>query len=116
MADRISNLLVETSNGIALSDSSPNIVDNQKIQQLNSDLNNNVTYESKRDQFGLLTSTQKYNLNVSLRYFNNTPYPNSMSPLLLAGAIPDESSNLGQAVRIVSFDSNNLILVIKVWL
>jgi hypothetical protein len=118
MADRISTVLVETSNGIAVSDSSPNIVDKQKIIQFNSDLKNNVTYESKRDQLGLLTSTLKYNINVSLRYFNNTLYPSSISPLLLAGAIPDESSNLGQTVRIVylSQDSNKLILVVKVWL
>lgn len=118
MADRISTILVETFNGIAISDSSPNIVDKQKITQLNSDLKNNITYESKRDQLGLLTSTLKYNINVSLRYFNNTLYPNSISPLLLAGAIPDESSNLGQTVRIVylSQDSNKLILVVKVWL
>ena len=118
MADRISTILVETSNGIAISDSSPNIVDKPKILQLNNDLNNNVTYESKRDKLGLLTSTLNYNINVSLRYFNNTLYPSSINPLLLAGAIPDDSSNLGQAVRIVylSQDSNKLILVVKVWL
>jgi len=118
MADRISTILVETSNGLAISDSSPNIVDKPKIIQLNNELNNNVTYESKRDQLGLLTSTLKYNINVSLRYFNNTPYPGSISPLLLAGAIPDDSDNLAQTVRIVYLpeDSNKLILVVKVWL
>lgn len=118
MADRISTILVETSNGIAISDSSPNIVDEPKIIQLNNDLKNNVTYESRRDQLGLLTGTLNYNINVSLRYFNNTPYPGSINPLLLAGAIPDESSNLGQTVRIVylSQDSKKLILVVKVWL
>lgn len=121
MADRISIILVETSsdNGIAVSDSSPNILDKTKITQLNSSLNNNVTfesYDSKRYKLGLLTSTLKYNINVSLRYFNNTLYPNSTSPLLQAGAIPDESSNLGQTVRIVYLDSKKLNLVVRVWL
>jgi len=118
IADRISTILVETNNGIAISDSSPNIVEEQKIMQLNDDLNDNVTYEIKRAQLGLLTSTLNYNINVSLRYFNNTPYPSSINPLLLAGAIPDESSNLGKTVRIVylSQDSKKLILIVKVWL
>ncbi|MCX9083885.1 MAG: hypothetical protein OIN87_03685 [Candidatus Methanoperedens sp.] len=118
MADRISTVLVETSNGVAIGDTSPNIVDKDKIIQLNSDLNNNVTYESRRDQLGLLTSTLKYNINVSLLCLNNTLYPDPVNPILLGGAIPDGSSNMGQSVRIVYLpqDSKKLILVVKVWL
>ena len=123
MAERASTVLAESSNGLALSESNPNIIDMDKIKQLNSELNDDSLYETKLMQLGLTTTNINYNINVSLKYINNTFYPNPslfpMSvPLLKAGATPDETANVGKITRVVylSQSSEILLLDVKVWL
>jgi hypothetical protein len=123
MADRVSTVLVEspnTANGLANSASNPNILDKSNIVQLNNDLSdsNSITYQDKTNNLGLNTSNVRYKLNVSLRYFNFSIYPNESSPLLLAGEISDEYASTAQTLRFVyiSADSQRLILLVKVWL
>ena len=121
MADRISTVLVESpniANGLATNVLNPNVLDKSNIVQLNSDLIDPINYEIKLNNLGLVTSTLKYKLNVSLRYFNYSLYPNSSSPLLLAGETSDEYSSTAQTVRFVYIpaDSQRLILLVKVWL
>ena len=121
MAERASTVLVESSSGLALSESNPNVIDIEKVKQLNSDLNDTSMYDTKLMQLGLTTTNINYNINVSLRYINNTLYPNPLStsvPLLNAGATPDDFSNVGKITRVVymSQDSQILILDVKVWL
>ena len=118
MADRASMVLIESTSGLAVSESSPNIIDKTKIVQLGADLNNPLTYDGTRAKLGLVTSNLKYNLNISLRYFNNSLYPNSSYPILMAGSTPDEYTNVAQTMRVVylSQDSKRLMLVVKVWL
>ncbi|VVB87811.1 Uncharacterised protein [uncultured archaeon] len=118
LADRAAAILVESTDGLAASATSPNIIDKTKIVQLNTDLNSPSTYDDKRAELGLVNGNLKYNLNVSLRYFNNSLYPNSSNPLMLGGSIPDEKTNVGQTIRMVylSQDSKQLMLQVKVWI
>ncbi len=123
MSDRVSTVLVEspsTSNGLAISALNPNILEKSDIVQLNSDLNDadSATYHDRLKALGLVTSTLNYRLNVSLYYLNNSLYPNSSSPLLLAGDKPDEYTSTAQTVRFVYIpaDSQRLIFIVKVWL
>ncbi len=121
MAERASTVLVESSSGLAISESNPNVIDMDKVKQLNSDLNNPSLYETKLIQLGLTTTNINYNINVSLRYINNTLYPNPAFPslpLLRAGATPDERANVGKITRVVylSQGSQTLLLDVKVWL
>ena len=116
MAERVSTVLVESIEGLVVSETNPNILDKTKVQQFASELNS--TYDEKLTDLGLKTSNLNYGLNVSLRYFNNSLYPNASYPLLLGGPIPDDYVNLGQTIRMVYLldDTQNLMLVIKVWL
>lgn len=120
MAERASTVLAESSSGLAISESNPNVIDMDKVRQLNSDLNDPSLYDTRLKELGLSTTNINYNINVSLRYINNTPYPGIMStvPLLKAGKTPDESSNVGKITRVVylSQKSEILILDVKVWL
>jgi len=120
MAERASTVLVESSSGLATSESNPNVIDMDKVKQLNDDLNDPLLYDTKLRELGLSTTNINYNINVSLRYINNTLYPGIMPsvPLLKAGHIPDESSNVGKITRIVylSQDFQILLLDVKVWL
>ncbi len=120
MAERASTVLAESSGGLAISESNPNVIDMEKVKQLNSDLNDPSIYDTKLKELGLSTTNINYNINVSLRYINNTLYPGIMStvPLLKAGKTPDEYSNVGKTTRLVylSQDSQILILDVKVWL
>ncbi len=121
MAERASTVLVESSSGLAISESNPNVIDIDKVKQLNSDLNDPLMYDTRLNDLGLSTTNINYNINVSLRYINNTLYPNPSFPslpLLRAGKTPDESSNVGKITRVVylSQKSQILILDVKVWL
>lgn len=118
MAERASTVLAESSSGLAISESNPNVIDKDKVKQLNSDLNTSSLYDTTLIKLGLSTTNINYNINVSLRYINNTLYPNPVSPILKAGATPDESSNVGKITRVVylSQDSQILLLDVKVWL
>ncbi len=118
LADRAAAILVESTDGLAASATSPNIIDKMKVLQLNTDLKSPSTYDNKRAELGLVNGNLKYNLNVSLRYFNNSLYPNSSNPLMLGGSIPDEKTNVGQTIRMVylSQDSKQLMLLVKVWI
>ena len=120
MAERASTVLVESSSGLAISESNPNVIDIEKVRQLDSDLNDPSIYETKLRELGLSTANINYNINVSLRYINNTLYPGIMPsvPLLNAGKTPDDSSNVGKITRVVylSQQSQILILDVKVWL
>ena len=119
MAERASSILVESTK-LAIDSSSPNIIDENKVINFNSSLNGN--YEEELSKIGLVTTNLKYNLNVSLRYFNDTQYPNSSNSLLNAGRITDDNIKVGQIVRFVclsqdiSQDCTRLKLVIRVWL
>ena len=121
MAERASTVLAESSSGLAISESNPNVIDMDKVKQLNSDLNNSLIYDTKLKELGLSTTNINYNINVSLRYINNTLYPGTIMssvPLLNAGKTPDETSNVGKITRIVYLSqySQTLILDVKVWL
>ncbi|MCX9010349.1 MAG: hypothetical protein OIN66_04420 [Candidatus Methanoperedens sp.] len=118
LADRTAMILVESTDGLTASTNGPNIIDKTKIIQLNTDLNNPSTYDNKRAELGLVNGNLKYNLNVSLRYFNYSLYPNSSNPLMLGGSIPAENTNVGQTIRMVylSQDSKRLMLLVKVWI
>jgi hypothetical protein len=121
MADRVCTVLVEspnTTNGLAISALNPNILDKSSIVQLNNDLINTITHKNKLNNLGLMTSTLKYKMNVSLRYFNYSLYPNASSPLLLGGEISDEYTSTAQTIRFVYLpaDSQRLMLLVKVWL
>jgi len=118
MAERASTVLVESSSGLAISESNPNVIDKGKVVQLNSSLNNPSMYNTMLINLGLSTTNINYNINVSLRYINNTLYPSPANPVLKAGPAPDEYSNVGKITRIVylSQDSQRLILEVKVWL
>lgn len=119
MAERISTALAESSSGLAARDATPNIIDKNKVSQLNSSLSDSGDYASLLTEYGLVTGDINYNMHVSLFYFNNTPYPkNGSSALLDAGPIPEKNSNVGMADRAVylSQDSQILILRVKVWL
>lgn len=120
MAERASMVLAESSSGLAISESNPNVIDMDKVIQLNDDLKNPSIYDTKLEELGLSTTNINYNINVSLRYINNTLYPGIMPlvPLLNAGKTPDESSNVGKIIRVVylSQESQILILDVKVWL
>lgn len=119
MAERASSILVESTK-LAIDSSSPNIIDENKVINFNSSLNGN--YEEELSKIGLVTTNLKYNLNVSLRYFNDTQYPNSSNSLLNAGRITDDNIKVGQIVRFVclsqdiSQDCTRLKLVVRVWL
>jgi hypothetical protein len=119
MAERASSILVESTK-LAIDSSSPNIIDENKVIDFNSSLNGN--YEEELSKIGLVTTNLKYNLNVSLRYFNDTQYPNSSNSLLNAGRITDDNIKVGQIVRLVclsqdiSKDCTRLKLVVRVWL
>lgn len=118
MAERVSIVLVESSNGLALRDTTPNIIDRTKVSQLNDDLNNTAMYETMLIKYGLTKTNINYNMHVSLRYFNNTLYPSAFFPLLNSGPTPDDFSNVGQTERVVFLypESQRLILQVKVWL
>lgn len=118
MAERASTVLVESSSGLAISESNPNVIDKDKVVQLNSSLNNPSMYDTMLINLGLSTTNINYNINVSLRYINNTLYPDPAHPILKAGPTPDDFSNIGKITRIVylSQDSQRLILDVKVWL
>ena len=118
LAERAAIILAESSDGLAASATSPNIIDKTKIIQLNSDLNDPVIYSDKRAKLGLVNGNLIYNMNVSLRYFNYSLYPNSSNPLMSGGAIPNDYTNVGQTIRIVylSQDSKPLMLLVKVWI
>jgi len=121
MAERASTVLVESSSGLAISESNPNVIDMDKVIQLDSDLNDPSIYDTKLKELGLSTTNINYNINVSLRYINNTLYPdpsNSFRSLLKAGKTPDESSNVGKITRVVYLSQNSQILIldVKVWL
>ncbi len=118
MAERASTVLAESSSGLAISESNPNVIDKNKAIQLNSDLNLSTLYDTTLIKLGLSTTNINYNINVSLRYLNNTLYPNSLTPVLKAGATPDENSNVAKITRVVylSQDSQILLLDVKVWL
>jgi len=117
IADRVGTVLVESSgsNGLAIGASSPNILDKTKVTQLNNNLNN--SYDDRQDKLGLTTSVMKYNLNVSLRYLNNSLYPNSTNPLLLGGPARGDYTNVAQTIRLIYLeqDSKRLQLVVEVW-
>jgi hypothetical protein len=118
MTERASAIMVESADWLAIDSSSPNIIDKTKVRQLNSDLNDQLKYDDDRSRLGLMTTNLDYNLNISLRYFNNTPYPNASSPLLMGGSVPDDTTKVGQIIRYVylSQDSRRLMLSVKVWL
>lgn len=120
MAERASMILAESSSGLAVSESNPNVIDWDKAIQLNDNLKDPSIYNTELEELGLSTTNINYNINVSLRYINNTLYPGIMPsvPLLNSGKIPDESSNVGKIKRIVylSQKSQILILEVKVWL
>jgi len=121
MAERASVLLVESADWqdrLAIDSSSPNIIDKQKVIDLNSRLNDSTDYDDALSSLGLKTTNLKYNLNVSLMYFNNTPYPNASNPLLIGGKVPDDTTKVGQVIRYVYLkqDSKKLMLSVKVWL
>ena len=119
MAERASSILVESTK-LAIDSSSPNIIDENKVIDFNSSLNGN--YEAELSKMGLVTTNINYSLNVSLRYFNDTLYPNSSNSLLNAGRITDDNTKIGQIVRFVclsqdiSQDCTRLKLVVSVWL
>ena len=122
MAERASSNLVESANMLALDSSTPNIIDSTKASQFNSYLNDPQTYQDTLSEMGLKSTYLNYSLNVSLRFFNDTPYPNPINPLLIGGSIPDDNTKVGQIVRLVclpddtSVDCERLKLVVKVWL
>jgi hypothetical protein len=123
MAERVSSNLVESTTNLLSEDSSiPNIINQTKAEDLNSSLSDPQTYDDKLSELGLNTTHLKYNLNVSLRYFNDTLYPNASKPKLNGGSIPDESTRVGQIVRFVCLpqeppdDCKRLKLVVRVWL
>jgi hypothetical protein len=122
MAERVSSNLVESTTNLLADDSSiPNIINETKAEELNSNLTGSQ-YDDMLSELGLNTTSLRYNLNVSLRYFNETPYPNASNPILNGGSIPDESTKIGQIVRFVCLqqdpptDCKRLKLVVRVWL
>lgn len=116
MAERASTVLVESSRWLAITESYPNVIDREKVGMFNSNMN--TDYNAMLVDLGLSTTNINYNINVSLRYINNTLYPNSFMPLLKAGPTPDERANVGKITRLVylSQDSQILMLDVKVWL
>ena len=126
MAERASVLLVESAGWLAIDSSSPNIIDSLTVKRVNDSLVNDSIVPSEYDdtlsKLGLKTTNLNYNLNVSLRYFNNTLYPNASKPLLLGGKVPDNTTKVGQVIRYVYLkkdteqNSTRLMLSVKVWL
>jgi hypothetical protein len=124
MAERASVLLVESADWLAIDSSSPNIIDNLTVSRVNDSLSPSE-YDTTRSKLGLDTTNLDYKLNVSLRYFNNTIYPNANNPskpLLLGGQIPDNTAKTGQVTRYVYLkkdteqNSTRLMLSVKVWI
>jgi len=121
MAERASVLLVESADWLAIDSSSPNIIDNITVNRVNNSVSPGE-YDETLSRLGLTTTTLNYNLNVSLRYFNNTPYPNASTPLLIGGKVPDDTTKVGQVIRYVylkkdtELNSTRLMLSVKVWL
>ncbi|MBU3968303.1 MAG: hypothetical protein KKG76_13205 [Euryarchaeota archaeon] len=118
MAERASTVLAESSSGLAISESNPNVIDLDKAKWLNSSLNNPSQYNDMLIQLGLSTTNINYNINVSLRHINNTLYKNLGKTVLNAGALPDDYANVGKITRVVylSQDSQILLLDVRVWL
>ena len=120
MAERASVLLVESADWLAIDSSSPNIIDGLTVQRVNDSLA--MKYYDTTSKLGLTTTILNYNLNVSLRYFNNTTYPNASTPLLMGGKVPDNTTKVGQVIRYVylkkdtELNSTSLMLSVKVWL
>jgi hypothetical protein len=122
MAERVSSNLIESTANLLADDSSiPNIINETKAEELNLNLSGSQ-YEDKLSEMGLNTTNLRYNLNVSLRYFNDTLYPNASNATLNGGSIPDESTKVGQIVRFVCLQQDppneckRLKLVVRVWL
>lgn len=118
MAERASTVLAESSSGLAISESNPNVIDLEKAKWLNSSLNDHSLYDDMLIQLGLSTTNINYNINVSLRHINNTLYKNLGLTVLNAGKVPDDYANVGKITRVVylSQDSQILLLDVRVWL
>jgi hypothetical protein len=124
MAERASGLMVESAGWLAIDSSSPNIIDSITVKRVNDSISP-AEYDDTLSRLGLTTTNLNYSLNVSLRYFNNTLYPdptNPSKPLLMGGKIPDDTTKVGQVIRYVYLkkdteqNSTKLMLSVKVWL
>lgn len=116
MAERASTVLAESSSGLAISESNPNVIDLDKAKWLNSSLNDPSQYDNMLSQLGLSTTNINYNINVSLRHINNTLYKNLGKTVLNAGRVPDDYSNVGKITRVVYLYPDILLLDVRVWL
>jgi len=122
MAERASSNLVESASMLAIDSSNRNIISSTKAGQINDNLNEPQKYQEQLSKMGLTSTYLNYSLNISLRYFNDTLYPDTFTPLLIGGSIPDDSTKIGQTVRFVclpkdtSNDCEGLKLVVRVWL
>ena len=118
VSDRVTKTMVESTKGIASSQSGTNMISMNRAQYFHNAMNNTTSYRDMQNDIGLANGDMLYNINMSLYNPDGSLYMDVTGEVVLNNGpkIP-QSTNIAQTIRVVYVDQDESIamLYVRVW-
>lgn len=118
VSDRVTKTLVESTKGIASSQSDVNVISINRAEYVNSIMKNASSYRTMQEEWGLYSSSNIYSINMSLYNTDGSLYKNGTGGVVLnTGPQIPQSTNVAQTIRVVYVDADDAIAIlhVRVW-
>ncbi|MDW7777092.1 MAG: hypothetical protein SCH39_12280 [Methanosarcinales archaeon] len=118
VSDRVTKTLVESTKGLASSQSDVNVISINRAEYINSLMDNASTYRTMQEEWGLYSSSNIYTINMSLYNTDGSLYLNGTGGVVLNnGPQVPQSTNVAQTIRVVYVDADDTIAIlhVRVW-
>ncbi|MCL7413549.1 MAG: hypothetical protein M8353_08045, partial [ANME-2 cluster archaeon] len=118
ISDRVTKTLVESTKGLASSQSGTNMISMNRAQYFHNALNNTTSYREIQNDIGIDNGDMLYNINMSLYNTDGSLYLDGTGEVVLnSGPKIPQSTNIAQTIRVVyvSQDDSIAMLYVRVW-
>jgi len=118
VSDRVTKTMVESTKGLANSQSDENVISINRAEYINNLMDNPSSYRTMQEDQGLYNGLNLYSINMSLYNTSGSLYLNGTGGVVLNnGPQVPQSTNVAQTIRVVYVDVDDTIAIlhVRVW-